>query len=79
MKTSDLDYIIFDMPPLTDTSPTFGIAGFLDRTLLVTEAEKSNREVVKRRYLALSGNRDNVSVILNKTRTYTPKWLDGDA
>ncbi len=79
MKTSDFDYIIFDMPPLTDTSPTFGIAGFLDRTLLVTEAEKSNREVVKRRYLALSGNRDNVSVILNKTRTYAPKWLDGDS
>ncbi|HKG98582.1 MAG TPA: hypothetical protein VKA97_12235, partial [Pyrinomonadaceae bacterium] len=51
MKASDFDYIIFDMPPLTDTSPTFGIAGFLDRTLLVTEAEKSNRDVVKRRYL----------------------------
>ncbi|CAN5659160.1 hypothetical protein BH18ACI4_BH18ACI4_09730 [soil metagenome] len=79
MKASDFDYIIFDMPPLTDTSPTFGIAGFLDRTLLITEAEKSNRDFVKRRYLALAGNRDNVSIILNKTRSYTPKWLDGES
>ncbi len=79
MKASDFDYIIFDMPPLTDISPTFGIAGFLDRTLLITEAEKTHRDFVKRRYLALAGNRDNVSVILNKTRSYTPKWLDGES
>lgn len=79
LKASDFDYIVFDMPPLTDTSPTMGIAGFLDRTLLVAEAEKNNREVVKRRYRALVASRDNVSVILNKTRNYVPKWLDGES
>ncbi len=79
LKASDFDYIVFDMPSLTDTSPTMGIAGFLDRTLLVAEAEKNNREVVKRRYQALVSSRDNVSVILNKTRSYVPKWLDGES
>src|SRR5437762_4017988 len=29
MKASDFDYIIFDMPPLDQTSPTWGMAAFL--------------------------------------------------
>src|SRR5206468_5357934 len=28
LKTSDFDYIIFDMPPLEQTSPTWGMAAF---------------------------------------------------
>ena len=33
LKTSDFDYIIFDMPALSQTSPTLGMAGFMDKTL----------------------------------------------
>lgn len=77
LKASDFDYIIFDMPPLSDTNPTLGMARFMDKLLLVVEAEKSGRDVVKRGYTQLSAARANVSVVLNKTRSYIPRALDG--
>ena len=77
MKASDFDYIIFDMPPLQDTSPTWGMAAFMDKLLLVVEAERNNRDVVKRSYRKLVAERDNVSVVVNKARVRVPAWLDG--
>jgi uncharacterized protein involved in exopolysaccharide biosynthesis/Mrp family chromosome partitioning ATPase len=79
LKASDFDYIIFDMPPLNQTSPTWGMAAFMDRLLLVVEAEKNNREVIKRSYGKLVAERDNIAVVVNKTRSYVPKWLDADS
>jgi uncharacterized protein involved in exopolysaccharide biosynthesis/Mrp family chromosome partitioning ATPase len=76
MKASDFDYIIFDMPPLSQTSPTWGMAAFMDKVLLVVEAEKNSRDLVKRGYRKLVAERDNVAVVVNKTRSYVPKWLD---
>jgi Mrp family chromosome partitioning ATPase len=76
LKASDFDYIIFDMPPLSETSPTVGIAPFMDKVLLIVEAEKNKRDAVKRGYAALVAGRDNVSVVVNKARSYVPKWLD---
>jgi polysaccharide biosynthesis transport protein len=76
LKASDFDYIIFDMPPLNQTSPTIGLAALMDKVLLVVEAEKNNREVVKRGYRELVGARADVSVVLNKTRSYGPDWLE---
>jgi Mrp family chromosome partitioning ATPase len=78
LKASDFDYIIFDMPPLSQTSPTIGMAGFMDKLLLVVDAEQTNREIVRRGYSALVNIRNNVSVVLNKTQHYTPKWADDD-
>jgi Mrp family chromosome partitioning ATPase len=77
LKASDFDYIIFDMPPMTQTSPTLGMSGFMDKMLLVVEAEQSNRDLVKRNYSHLVSERKNVSVIFNKAKSYTPRWLDG--
>jgi len=76
LKTSDFDYIIFDLPPLDQTSPTWGMAAFMDKLLLVVEAEKNNRELINRSYRNLVAARDNVAVVVNKTRSYVPKWLD---
>ena len=76
MKASDFDYIIFDMPPLEQTSPTWGMAAFMDKLLLVVEAEKNTREVIRRSYGKLIAERNNVAVVVNKTRSYVPKWLD---
>jgi polysaccharide biosynthesis transport protein len=76
LKASDFDYIIFDMPPINQTSPTIGLAALMDKVLLVVEAEKTNRDVVKRGYRELAGARADVAVVLNKTRTYGPKWLE---
>jgi uncharacterized protein involved in exopolysaccharide biosynthesis/Mrp family chromosome partitioning ATPase len=79
MKASDFDYIIFDMPPLDQTSPTWGMAAFMDKLLVVVEAEKSNREVIRRSYGKLIAERNNVAVVVNKTRSYVPKWLDSES
>jgi uncharacterized protein involved in exopolysaccharide biosynthesis/Mrp family chromosome partitioning ATPase len=79
LKASDFDYIIFDMPPLSETTPTLGMARFMDKVLLVVEAEKTGRDAAKRGYTQLSAARANVSVILNKTRSYVPKRLNGGA
>ena len=79
LKASDFDYIIFDMPPLDQTSPTWGMSAFMDKLLLVVEAEKNNRDLIKRGYRTLVAERDNVAVVVNKTRSYVPKWLDAES
>jgi len=76
LKASDFDYIIFDMPPINQTSPTIGLAALMDKVLLVVEAEKTSRDIVKRGYRELVGARADVAVVLNKTRSYGPNWLE---
>src|SRR5260221_3012770 len=76
-RRSDLEYVIFDLPSFGPTSSTLPLARFMDTVLLVVEAEKSNRQAVKRAYAQLAA-KTKVSVVLNKTRSYGPKWLEGD-
>lgn len=78
LKASDYDYIIFDMPPVTQTSVTTRLAGFMDTVMLVVEAEKNDREVIHQAYQMLQPSKANVSVVLNKTRKYIPGWLQHD-
>ncbi|MDD5141097.1 MAG: Wzz/FepE/Etk N-terminal domain-containing protein [Verrucomicrobiales bacterium] len=75
LKASDYDYIIFDMPPVTQTSVTPRLAGLMDMVLLVIESEKTNRDVVKKVNALLAESKANVSTVLNKTRTYVPVQL----
>jgi polysaccharide biosynthesis transport protein len=77
LKRSDLDYVIFDLPSFGPTSSTVPLSRFMDTVLLVVEAEKSKRQAVKRAYAELAA-KTKVSVVLNKTRSYGPKWLEGD-
>jgi uncharacterized protein involved in exopolysaccharide biosynthesis/Mrp family chromosome partitioning ATPase len=76
LKASDFDYIIFDMPPLEQTSSTWGMAPFMDKMLLIIEAEKDSRDIVKRTCKRLVAERDNISLVLNKVRSYAPKKLE---
>jgi polysaccharide biosynthesis transport protein len=76
-KASDLDYVVFDMPSLGATSATLPLAGFMDTVLLVVEAEKSDRDAVKRAYSQLAA-KTKVSVVFNKSRSYGPRWLEGE-
>jgi len=76
-RVSEFEYVIFDMPSLGDTNTTLPMAGFMDKVLLVVEAEKSNRDVVKRAYAQLAA-KTKVSVVFNKSRSYGPKWLEGE-
>src|SRR5207248_11611102 len=75
LKASDYDYIVFDMPPVSSTSPTASLASMLDMTFLVVEAEKSNRDTVKRAGALLTESKATVAAVLNKTRNYLPAWL----
>jgi polysaccharide biosynthesis transport protein len=78
LKASDFDYIIFDMPPINQTTPTIGLAALMDKVLLVVEAEKTNRDTVKRGYRELVSARADVSIVLNKVRSYLPKKLEAE-
>jgi uncharacterized protein involved in exopolysaccharide biosynthesis/Mrp family chromosome partitioning ATPase len=75
IRGSDYDYIIFDMPPVAETTMTFRAARHMDMLLLVIEAEKTNQDVVKRVVSLLAESKANVSVVLNKTQSYIPSRL----
>jgi Mrp family chromosome partitioning ATPase len=75
LKASDYDYIIFDMPPISQLSVTPRIAKFMDIVLLVIESEKTDREVVKRAITLLAESKPNLGAVLNKRRSYVPKIL----
>ena len=78
LKASDYDYIIFDMPPVTQTSVTTRLAGFMDTVMLVIESEKTNRDVVQQANQLLMQSKANVTAVLNKTRKYVPARLQHD-
>jgi uncharacterized protein involved in exopolysaccharide biosynthesis/Mrp family chromosome partitioning ATPase len=78
LKASEFDYIIFDMPPLVQTSPSWGMAPFMDKMLVLVEAERNSRDAVKRVYHRLLHERDNVSIVVNKVRSYAPERLELD-
>lgn len=78
LRASDFDYVIFDMPPLDQTSPTWALSAFMDKMLLVVQCETTNKDVVTRGYNKLVGERDNVSVVFNKAQSHVPKWVSGE-
>ncbi len=75
LKASEFDYIIFDMPPVSQTSVTARLSGLMDMVLLVIESEKTNQDVVKRANQLLAESKAKVSTVLNKTRNYIPTRL----
>jgi uncharacterized protein involved in exopolysaccharide biosynthesis/Mrp family chromosome partitioning ATPase len=75
LQQSDYDYIIFDMPPISQTSVTPRLAAFMDMVFLVVEAEKTNRDWLKQANSLLKQSNANVGAVLNKRREYTPRWL----
>jgi uncharacterized protein involved in exopolysaccharide biosynthesis/Mrp family chromosome partitioning ATPase len=75
LKASDYDYIIFDMPTVSQTSVTSRLAGFMDMTLLVIESEKTSRDAVHQATALLAQSKATVGAVLNKTRKYVPDRL----
>jgi Mrp family chromosome partitioning ATPase len=78
MRASDYDYIIFDMPPMSQISITPRLARFMDMVLLVVESEKTDRDVAKRATNLLLETKTNVGVVLNKSRDHLPRRLQQD-
>ncbi len=75
LKASEYDYIIFDMPPVNQTSVSARLSGLMDMVLLVIESEKTNQDVVKRVNQLLSESKATVGTVLNKTKNYVPACL----
>lgn len=76
LKASDYDYIIFDMPPVSEISITPRLARFMDMVLLVIESEKTSRDAATRVASLLAESKTNVGMVLNKNRSYMPKRLE---
>jgi Mrp family chromosome partitioning ATPase/uncharacterized protein involved in exopolysaccharide biosynthesis len=72
LKASDYDYIIFDMPAVSQISVTPRLARFMDMMLIVVESEKTDRDVVQRAAEMLTEARGHVGIVLNKWKNYVP-------
>ena len=79
LEVSDFDYIVFDMPPAGPTSPTIAMAGFMDKVLLVLDAQNTNRESLSWSYAELEKGRADVSCVFNKSKPHAPRWVGGEA
>lgn len=77
LRSSDYDYVIFDMPPVDQTSRTLAMARLMDKVILILDAEFTNRDELKWAYSELSLGQADVSCVFNKARIDTPHWLLG--
>ncbi|MDD4349109.1 MAG: Wzz/FepE/Etk N-terminal domain-containing protein [Opitutales bacterium] len=75
LKSSEFDYIVFDMPPVSPTSMTVRLAGFMDEMLMVVESEKTNQDVAKEAVALLGESKVSLCAVLNKIRSYVPSSL----
>jgi capsular exopolysaccharide synthesis family protein len=74
--TSRFELVVFDMPPATDAGSVIPLAGLLDGIILVVEAERVRREVVRRaKELLVRAEARLLGVVLNKRRQHVPNWL----
>lgn len=76
LKASDFDYIIFDMPAVSQISITPRLASFMDMVLMVVESEKTSRDTAQHAAELLGQSKAHVGVVLNKTRNYVPSLLN---
>jgi uncharacterized protein involved in exopolysaccharide biosynthesis/Mrp family chromosome partitioning ATPase len=75
LRTSEYDYVIFDLPPISETSGSLRLAGQMERTLLVIESEQTEKAKVERVRDLLSETGTRMFAVLNKTRSYGPLTL----
>ena len=75
LKSSQYDYIIFDMPPVTPTTSTARLSGLMDMVLVVVESEKTHQDVVTGVIKLLAESKATVNTVLNKSRGYIPAKL----
>jgi MinD-like ATPase involved in chromosome partitioning or flagellar assembly len=78
IKESDYDYIIFDLPPVSQTSATARLAGYMDITLLVVESERTGQQPAAKASALMRDARANVAAVLNKYRRHVPQALSQD-
>jgi polysaccharide biosynthesis transport protein len=67
LKVCDYDYIIFDLPPVSQTSGSMRLVTQMERTLVVLEAEKSSKDVASAGLKALNVEKGKLFAVLNKS------------
>lgn len=75
LKLSSYDYILFDLPPMSQTSIAPRVARFMDMVLVVAESEKTNAELLRQSANLLSESGTHVGAVLNRSRQYVPQGL----
>lgn len=75
LKLSTYDYIIFDLPPMSQTSIAPRVARFMDMVLVVAEAERTHSELLRQSSRLLEESGANVGAVLNRTRQHVPDRL----
>lgn len=78
IKASSYDYIIFDLPPVSQTSSTARVAGLLDMTVVVLESEKTHQSLAKQAVELLAESNTKMVGVLNKHKRYVPQKLESD-
>jgi polysaccharide biosynthesis transport protein len=77
LKT-EFDLVLFDLPAVSLPHFPFRLAGILDGTLWIVEAERVWPEVALRtKELLTRANVQLLGTVLNRTRRYLPSWMDG--
>lgn len=75
-RESKYAFVIFDLPPVDETSLALRLARHMDSVMLIIEAEKVPREQARQAQDLLAKSKANlIGTILNKRRTYVPEWL----
>jgi succinoglycan biosynthesis transport protein ExoP len=75
LKTSEFDYVIFDLPAVSPISITARVAAFMDMVIVVAQAEKTDRDVLHHATALLAETNAPLGVVLNHTRSYVPGSL----
>ncbi len=76
LKASDYDYIIFDMPPVAQTTITARLARYMDIVMMVVEAGKTPQErAQKAKTILAESGATALAAVLNKSRNYLPAAL----
>jgi uncharacterized protein involved in exopolysaccharide biosynthesis/Mrp family chromosome partitioning ATPase len=75
LKLSDYDYILFDLPAMSQTSNAPRLGRLMDLVLLVAQGERTQVGVVQESAALLEDAGATVGVVLNRSRNHTPRAL----
>jgi Mrp family chromosome partitioning ATPase len=78
IRKSNYDYIIFDLPPVTQTSVAARVSGLMDTTVMVLESEKTQTELARQAVRLLEESNTELVAVLNKHKRYLPQNLETD-
>lgn len=75
LKMNGYDYIVFDMPPVSQTSMTPRLSGHMDMVFLVIESEKTSQHRAVEASELMRGAQARVAAILNKCKAHVPSAI----